>query len=81
MTDAPFHRPETWHDMRRDEPELFEKACDLEDLLNRRRDELGKDHVYLTRFARPLRQAIPDGVDLLPMADDDADCDGGWCFT
>lgn len=78
---CPFHRPEAWQDMRRDEPELFDKACQLEDLLNERRDGLGKDHVYLTRFARPLRQAIPDGVDLLPLADDDASCDGGWCMT
>lgn len=80
---CPFHRPEAWHDMRRDTPELFEKACQLEDLLNRRRDTLDKDDVYLTRFGRPLRQAIPDGVDLLPLADDDADgaCDSGWCMT
>jgi hypothetical protein len=47
--------------MRRSKPELFEKACQLEDLLNERRDELGKDHVYLTRFAKPLREAIPGG--------------------
>lgn len=79
---CPFHRPETWHDQRRNEPELFEKSCQLEDLLNRRRDELGKDHVYLTRFGRPLREAIPDGVDLLPMFDEaDGLCDSGWCMT
>ncbi|MGW1814234.1 phosphoadenosine phosphosulfate reductase [Streptomyces sp. NPDC002125] len=75
---CPFHRPETWHDMRRNEPELFEKSCQLEDLLNKRRDALGKDHVYLTRFNKPLRQAIPDGVDLLPMFDEaDGACDSG----
>lgn len=79
---CPFHRPETWHDMRRDEPDEFAKACRLEDLLNERRDELGKDHVYLTRFAKPLREAIPDGVDLLPMFDEaDGLCDSGWCMT
>lgn len=80
---CPFHRPEAWHDLRRDEPHLFDKACRLEDLLNVRRDALGKDPVYLTRFGRPLRQAIPEGVDLLPLADDDADgaCDSGWCMT
>jgi hypothetical protein len=51
-------------------------------LLNRRRDDLGKDHVYLTRFGKPLRQAIPDGVDLLPMFDEaDGLCDSGWCMT
>lgn len=79
---CPFHRPETWHDQRRSEPDLFAKSCDLEDLLNDRRDVLGKDHVYLTRFAKPLRVAIPDGVDLLPLfAEDDAHCDNGWCMT
>lgn len=79
---CPFHRPETWHEMRRSEPELFEKSCQLEELLNRRRDELGKDHVYLTRFAKPLREAIPDGVDLLPMFDEsDGACDSGYCMT
>jgi hypothetical protein len=79
---CPFHRPETWHEMRRNEPELFEKACDLEELLNRRRDELGRDHVYLTRFNTPLRRAIPDGVDLLPMFDEaEGNCDSGRCMT
>ncbi|MGW0933418.1 phosphoadenosine phosphosulfate reductase [Streptomyces sp. NPDC002666] len=79
---CPFHRPETWHDMRRRQPELFEKSCQLEELLNARRDVLGKDHVYLTRFGRPLREAIPDGVDLLPGFDEaDGACDSGWCMT
>ncbi|MFJ2179318.1 phosphoadenosine phosphosulfate reductase [Streptomyces anulatus] len=79
---CPFHRPETWHDMRRNEPDLFEKSCQLEELLNKRRDTLGKDHVYLTRFGRPLRQAIPDGVDVLPgFEDTDGLCDSGWCMT
>lgn len=79
---CPFHRPETWHDMRREQPAEFEKACQLEELLNERRDELGKDHVWLTRFNKPLREAIPDGVDLLPMFDEaDGNCDSGYCFT
>lgn len=79
---CPFHRPETWHDMRREQPEEFAQACDLEDLLNERRDELGKDHVYLTRFGRPLREAIPEGVDVLPMFDEaEGACDSGYCFT
>ncbi|MEU0634412.1 phosphoadenosine phosphosulfate reductase [Streptomyces sp. NPDC005989] len=79
---CPFHRPETWHDMRRNEPDLFEKSCQLEDLLNERRDVLGKDHVYLTRFGSPLRESIRDGVDLLPMFDEaDGMCDSGWCMT
>lgn len=80
---CPLHRPTVWQDMRRDEPELFERAAALEDLLNERRDTLGKDHVYLTRFGAPLRRVIPEGVETLPLVDDhgDGECDSGWCFT
>lgn len=75
---CPFHRPSTWQDMRRDEPELFERAAELEDTLNRRRQRLGKDPVFLTRFGVPLRQAVASDQELLPLVDD---CDGGWCHT
>lgn len=37
---CPFHKPTVWADQARDEPELFEKACHLEDTLNARRSEL-----------------------------------------
>lgn len=89
---CPFRRPETWAEMRRSEPELFIRSCELEDTLNARRAALGKDSVFLTRFARPLAQAIPDGVDVLfPLTatdrvggeqrNDDGSCDSGWCMT
>lgn len=51
---CPFHRPRVFADMARREPELFAKSVLLEDTLNARRDVLGKDHVYLTRFGRRL---------------------------
>lgn len=82
---CPFHRPSTWQAMRQEEPELFEASAALEDLLNERRDMLGKDRVYLTRFGQPLREVIPAGVTMLPFADDDSDidgeCDNGACMT
>lgn len=81
---CPLHRPSTWSEMRRDRPELFAKACHLEDTLNARRDALGKDHVYLTRFGRPLAM-LPTAQDYLPGLDhvdlDDAECDNGTCFV
>ena len=49
---------QTWREMRRDDPDTFARAAALEALLNERRDTLGKDHVYLTRFGRPLADAI-----------------------
>ncbi|MEV4557226.1 phosphoadenosine phosphosulfate reductase [Kitasatospora sp. NPDC049285] len=78
---CPFKRVEGWLDMRRTNPDLFERACQLEDLLNERRDRLGRDHVYLSAFGRPLRSAIPDGVDTLFDSETDGACDSGWCMT
>jgi 3'-phosphoadenosine 5'-phosphosulfate sulfotransferase (PAPS reductase)/FAD synthetase len=85
---CPMKRPEEWQSLRRERPDLFAKACELEATVIERRGTLldkngePKDPVYLTRFARPLAQAIPDGVDLLPMFDEaDGACDNSSCFT
>lgn len=87
---CPFHRPLTWAEIRRDRPELFARAVELEDLVNDRRAELDRDPVYLTRFAHPLADAIPTAQDTLPglhgdpahsSPKDDASCDNGACWT
>ena len=79
---CPFHRPSVWAEMARDEPELFEKSAQLEDLLNVRREAIGKDPVYLTRFGAPLREAIGKAQDMLPGFGPDMDsCDEGVCFV
>lgn len=78
---CPMHRPSTWREMRRDEPDLFNKAVELENLLNERRDTLGKDHVYFTRFAKPLSEAIGEAQQALFDADGWGEtCDEGVCF-
>lgn len=77
---CPFHRPSEWDEMARTQPEQFDLACGLEDTLNARREELGKDHVYLTRFAVPLRLVV--NREQLPLfEDEDVGCDSGWCMT
>lgn len=86
---CPFHRPAVWAEMRRDEPELFARAQQLEDVLNERRATLGKDPVYLSRFARRLSDAIAEAQPSLfdpANADDtagigEAGCDEGLCFV
>lgn len=55
---CPFARPARWLEMREQRPELWAQAVALEADLNRRREALGKDHVFFTRFGRPLPQAI-----------------------
>lgn len=62
---CPMHRPAAWAQMRRDRPTLFAEACALESLLNQRRETLGKDPVWLTRFNRPLSD-LPAAQDMLP---------------
>jgi len=84
---CPLKRPSGWADMRRDRPDLFARACALEDLLNTRRAGLGRDPVWLTRFNQPLAEAVAQAQPPLPGLDEDTDgdgaglCDNGSCFT
>lgn len=79
---CPFHRPQMWSEMRRDEPELFFSAADLEATLNARRVKTGKEVRYLTRFGKPLAEAIGEAQDMLPGFGPDIDgCDSGACWT
>lgn len=75
---CPFHRVGQWREMRRDEPELFERAAELEETLNVKRRERGKDDVFLTRYGVPLREAISAEQDMLPGFGPEIDtCDEG----
>lgn len=79
---CPMKKPSQWADMRRNDPALFAKACDLEAQLIKRREQIDKDPAYFTRFAKPLADAI--STDPTLFGDDtwlDAECDSGACFT
>ena len=80
---CPFHRPLTWAEMRRDEPELFDKAQDLEDHMNARNVANGKTPVYLTRFGKRLTDAIPEAQQTLFSHEGPGEegCDTGFCWT
>lgn len=84
---CPLAQPHRFAELRRDHPDLFERAAVLEDLLNHRRAELRRHPVYLTRFNRPLRDAIPEAPHTLfhdQSAEEfaeDIGCDGGACWT
>jgi hypothetical protein len=83
---CPFKKPKDWLKMRRQHPDLFKLASELETLLNERRVMLGKDRAYLTRFGKPLAEAIPDVTDPRKVwefegLDDGASCDNGFCMT
>jgi hypothetical protein len=79
---CPMKKPSQWATLRRNDPELFARACDLEQQLIDRRHHIGKDAAYFTRFAKPLADAVDTDETL--FGDDtwlDAECDSGACFT
>lgn len=79
---CPFHRPTVWARMRRDEPALFAKAAFLETTLNARRKMLGRDFVYLTRFGKPIGEAIQVEQPALDFGTGPGEtCDEGYCWT
>lgn len=81
---CPFHRQATWAEMRRDEPDLFEKSVLLEKTINERKAMLGRDPIWMTRFGKPLDEAIGVAQDMLPGFDDgigETGCDEGVCFV
>jgi hypothetical protein len=80
---CPFHRPQMWAEMRRDEPQLFDLAADLEAHMNRRRIEQGREAFYLTRFGKPLGEAIPEAQDTIPGLEgaEWPTCDEGACWV
>jgi hypothetical protein len=76
---CPFHKPDQWTQLKREQPELFDKAVAVEVLLNGRREGKGKDHVYLHKTLVPLSQAVGDQMTMdFP---DDMPCDTGYCFV
>jgi len=80
---CPFHRPQQWAEMRRDEPELFASVVELEQsLLDKRERIQGERDGYLTRFGKPISDAIPEAQDTLPLFGGEWDtCDEGACWT
>lgn len=76
---CPYHDREAWRRLKRETPDLFDKACELEETLTARRATLGKDAVFLTRHGIPLAQVfINDDQQTFDGMDG---CDSGYCFT
>ena len=83
---CPFKTTEQWVRMRRERPELFAKAVELEQILQARRSRLGKDQVFLSgiggRKELSLDQVIPHQLGLFPEWIDEQDaCESGFCMT
>jgi hypothetical protein len=75
---CPFHKPQTWREMARDEPELFEDSCRIEEHITKVRAAGGRAPVFLTRFGKPLREAITPAQDALFVGAGTDDEDDGY---
>jgi len=74
---CPFHTHDEWKRLKREEPELFQKAVEIELHINEKRESLGRDQLYLHSTARPLEQAVGMQLSLL----DEPACESGYCMT
>lgn len=85
---CPNRRLEQWYALRAEDPDQFERVAEVEDLLTERSQRLGQGQVFMTNVSTPLRDVVPEGVQVLPLwvaeHEDPAEaagCDGGWCMT
>jgi len=81
---CPFHKTLVWSELRRDRPDLFDKAQELEDSLLAKQVARGKNPVYLTKHGRRISEVINAAGDTLFSAsepNDEHGCDSGHCFT
>lgn len=80
---CPFHTAEEWRRLQRQHPDLFEKACELEDKLRDRAETHHGTTAYMTRQQVPLRELFKGNE--IPLFEDDggleAGCDSGYCMT
>ncbi|MFF0009642.1 phosphoadenosine phosphosulfate reductase [Streptomyces tibetensis] len=78
---CPIRKVHEWQAMQEQEPERFERACEIEDTINRHLAAKGKPPVFVTPYGRPLRELFKHGRQL-PLIVEDADaCSNGWCMT
>lgn len=75
---CPYHRPAEWIELKRQKPDLFQQAVEMERHMNEVRANLGRDAVYLHRALVPLDQAVGDQLPMFPEWDT---CDEGVCFV
>lgn len=77
---CPFRKRSEWVELKRDQPELFEKAVAIEQAINDKRNSMGKDRLYLHPSLRPLAETVADQP-LLFSADEMDMCESGYCMV
>lgn len=80
---CPFQTAHQWRRLKRDKPDLFARAAELERIANAKRAAMGKDEVWMSSELRPLEEAFAD-TGQLEMFEEKSDgtCDiAGYCMV
>jgi PP-loop superfamily ATP-utilizing enzyme len=83
---CPFHSELVWSELRRDHPDLFWKAQEMEDAVQQRKKDQGMRQVYLTRKGANTQSRLSDTIheagETLFGSEIGVDgCDSGFCWT
>lgn len=76
---CPHHKVREWRQMAIKTPELFAKACAVEELINAKYKDTG-DTYHLHRSKRPLSEVVATSTADMFEAEDD-NCESGYCMT
>jgi hypothetical protein len=76
---CPFHTRKNWEHLKATRPDLFDKACLVEGIINRRGQKLGRGEFWLTAYGKPLAEAIGKFQPELPF--EYPLCESGHCFV
>jgi hypothetical protein len=76
---CPFHKLSVFQEMRRDRPALFDQAAEVERIVSDKQVAVGRNPVFLTRYGRPLADAVGEAQDRLDGFE--GACDEGYCFV
>lgn len=80
---CPYHSGEEWRRLQREHPDLFERACRIEETMQSRRTRLGRDAVWMTDKGAKERATLRvlHAHEQLLLVGSEGICDGGVCMT
>ncbi len=76
---CPFHDRQMWHELREKQPDLFERAVEMEKVIQRKLERYNMQNSYLHRDAIPLSTIAPEIKAGDIYMDTDEVCQTGYC--
>lgn len=65
-------------EQKKNRPDLWEATCELEKIVNAKREKLGRDRVWMHPGLHAMDQ-VPDQLSMVDVLEDDLACGSGYC--